>query len=326
MNLLKRLTQAVAPSGFEDAVRDIIIEEIKDYVDELEVDAMGNLIAHKKGTGKRIMLASHMDEIGVIATFIDDKGYIRFATIGWLPPFYLLYKRVKFTNGTVGIVGYEEKLDELKELKQKHLFIDIGAKSKQEAEALISIGDSAGLLGEFEVLGDRYSSKAMDNRAGCYCLINVAKTAVTSNDVYYVFTAQEEVGLRGAKTAAFKIEPEYALAVDVTDTGDTPDCKSVELSLGDGVAIKVKDNSIIAHKEVRERLFNLARKNDILYQIELMQEGGTDAGAIHTTKGGIKTGGLAIGTRYIHSNAELVDKNDLNGAIKLIKAFIEEDF
>lgn len=323
MELLKKLTEAIAPSGSEEEAREVISSAIAPYVDEIYTDALGNLIAHKKGTGKKIMLTAHMDEIGVMATYIDDNGFVRFSPIGWLPPHYALYKKIRFTNGINGVVGYEEKDKALKDIKNSDLYIDIGASSREEAEKMIAPGVSGGLERSFSVCGTRIFSGVMDNRSGCYCLIKAAESYRGINDMYYVFTVQEEVGLRGAGAATFSIQPDMALNVDVTDIGDTPNCPHNAVCLGEGPAIKVMDASIITHPVMRRKL--LAAAEGLPYQLEVMENGGTDAGVVHTMVGGVMTGAVSIPCRYIHTTAECVDKKDLDNTVKLLQRFLEEE-
>ncbi len=321
--LLKKLTQCFAPSGREGAIAELITNEAKAYADEIYTDALGNLIVHKKGNGKKIMLAAHMDEIGVAATFIDEKGFIRFSAIGGVYVKRLLNRRVVFENGTVGVIDTEEGN---KELKISKMYIDIGAKDKPSAEKLVSVGDMAVFDGSYVMSGDTVISKALDNRAGCYVLLEVLKSYKGTNDLYLCFTAQEEVGLRGARVAGYSVFPEYALAVDVTDTGDTPNCPKMAVELDKGACVKVMDRSIICHGEIRNLLIELAKRNEIPYQLEVMTDGGTDAGAIHTSRSGVKTGGVSIPTRYIHSPSEMVSMKDLEAAVKLINEFCEYNF
>ncbi len=321
MELLKKLTGAWGPSGCEGQITDLIKAETEAFADEIYKDAMGNLICRKKGNGKKVMLASHCDEIGIVVTFIDDKGFLRFADVGGLYLRNLLNRRVIFENGVIGTIGTEEDNQDRKMAK---MFIDIGAKNKEEAEKMVSVGDMAVFMGELICQNGKIVSKALDNRAGCYCLIEALKRVKSENDLYFVFTTQEEVGLRGARCAAFKIEPEYALSVDVTDVGDTPKCPKMAVNLGDGAAIKVMDYSVITSPEVREKLIEVAERRGIKYQREIMMEGGTDAGVIHFTKGGVKTGGISIPTRYIHSPSEMIDENDLKASIDLLVGFAEE--
>ncbi len=323
MDLLEKLTQAWGPSGNEEEISALIKSEIEPYVDEIQTDALGNLAAHKKGSGKRLMLAAHMDEIGIVVTFIDKEGFLRFSAVGGLEVKQLPGRRVRFKNGTTGVIGCEEEAFNKKPSMNK-LYIDIGAKSCSEAEKLVSIGDMAVFEGAFYKRDDVIVSKALDNRTGCYILIETAKRMQdTDNDVYFVFTVQEEVGLRGARTVSFGIEPDYAVAVDVTDTGDTPHAPFMAVKLGEGAAVKVMDRSVLCHRDVRERLSEIAAEKNICCQAEIMNDGGTDAGAIHTSKAGVKTGGVSLPVRYIHSPSELASEKDIESCIKLLTAYAE---
>lgn len=323
MKLLEKLTRINSPSGSEGAIRELIENEIKDYCDEIGTDALGNLIAHKKGNGAKIMFAAHMDEIGVAVSFIDDNGFIRFTAVGGLCVKELCGCKVRFANGTVGVIGSEEESFD-KKADIKKLYIDVGAKNKKDAEKKVKIGDSAAFIGGYYKSGDTVISKALDNRAGCYVLIEaMKKITAAENDLYFVFTVQEEVGLRGAKTAAFAIEPDFAVAVDVTDTGDTPDAPLMAVSLGKGAAIKVMDRSVLCDSDVRTHMLETAKANKIPYQLEIMTDGGTDAGAIHLSKSGVKTGGISVPTRYIHSPSEMASVSDIKACIALTSALAE---
>ena len=206
----------------------------------------------------------------------------------------------------------------------KRLYVDLGVDTKEEASKLISIGDMAVFTGEAIIQGNRIISKALDNRAGCYMLIEAMKQIQNNDkDLYFVFTTQEEVGLRGAKTAAYTVDPEYAIAVDVTDTGDTPECNVMSVKLGDGAAIKVMDRSIMCDPDVRSAMLEAAKRNNISYQLEIMTDGGTDAGAVHLSRAGVKTGGISLPTRYIHSPSEMADTRDLKACIELLTRTIE---
>ncbi|MBO5060875.1 MAG: M42 family metallopeptidase [Clostridia bacterium] len=320
MELLKKLTACDAPSGNEEKITELIRAEVEGYADEIYTDALGNLVARKKGSGKRVMLAAHCDEIGVVVTFIDEKGFLRFSDVGGLYLRNLINRKVRFENGTIGVIGTEE---ENEKRAMSKMYIDIGAASREEAEKLVSIGDMAAFVGDFYVQNGRVISKALDNRAGCYVLIETLKNVKSDNDLYFVFTTQEEVGLRGARTAAYAIKPEYALSVDITDTGDTPKAPKMAVRLGEGAAVKVMDYSVITSREVRESLVSLAKDNGIKYQLEIMTDGGTDAGVIHFTGEGVKTGGISIPTRYIHSPSEMISVDDLNACVQLAKLFAE---
>lgn len=322
--ILRKVTQVFGVSGNEEDIREVITAEIKKYIDEIKVDAMGNLIAIKKGKKRKILFAAHMDEIGVIATFIDDKGFIRFSNMGGVSAYTSLGQRVKFRNGTVGSVDAEEKLEDMKSLKLGKMFIDIGCNSREETEKYVKVGDAANFVGEFVLQGDIAISKAMDNRSGCAVLIDLIKNMPkTENEVYFVFTTQEEVGLRGAKTAAFGMMPDCAIAVDVTLTGDTPESHKREVKLGGGPAIKVKDNAYIAHPTIRRTLEDIAKGNNIPYTLELLDFGGSDPGAIQATGSGIPCGGVSIPCRNVHSPAEMVSLIDMNNCVKLCSLFIQ---
>jgi len=326
MELLKKLTQITAPSGSEFAIHDAIRKEIEPYVDEIYTDPLNNLIAHKKGNGKRAMVCAHADEIGVMATYIEDNGYIKFINVGGVDKFAALYQRVRFGNGTVGVVSYEPKSEGIKALTANDLYIDIGALTREEAEKKVSVGDVAAFCGDLEIAGDNIISKALDDRVAVYIMIDVIKNLKKSPyDLYFVFTSQEEVGTRGAKGSSFDIEPDVAVAIDVTDTGDTPGCPRMAVKLGGGACIKVIDDSVICSKSVRDHMTKLAEEKDIKVQYEVLQRGGTDAGPINVSRGGVLTGGVSIPTRYIHTPCEMVNKNDVNECIRLVSAFLEND-
>lgn len=327
ISLLKELAGAFGPSSREDEARSLIEKRIASRVDECYTDTLGNLIAVKKGSGKRIMLAAHMDEIGLVATFIDEKGYIRFSNIGGVNPYIAAGQRVTFQNGTVGAVCYEEKLEDMKDLKMNRMYIDIGTRNREETERFVKPGDMAVFAGETLEQNGKYISKAMDNRISCAILIAlIERMENIPNEVIFTFTVQEEVGLRGAGTAAYGIKPDLAVAVDVTNTGDTPDCKPLAIHLGKGPAIMIKDNRTISHPFVKDTLIQCAKENDIPYQLEVLSAGGNDAGSIHVTAGGIPTGGVSIPLRYMHRPCEMADIQDVEYTVKLLDAFISTSF
>jgi len=322
---IKKLAGSFGVSGSEEQIREVIKNEIEGKVDEIKVDALGNLIAVKKGSGKKIMVAAHMDEIGVMATYIDEKGFIRFSNIGWVWQYFALGQRVMFKNGTVGAVFFEQKLKEIKNLKLSNMYIDIGAKSREEAEKKVKIGDTACFAGDTVMEGTMVISKALDDRSGCAVMVKTIQDMPdTDNEIYFVFTVQEELGLRGAKTSAFGIMPDIAIALDVTDTGDTPECELMEVKCGGGPAIKIKDRSFIAHPEVRRLMEESAKKIGIPYQFEIMEQGGTDAGAIHVTGGGVPSGAISIPCRYVHSPVETADITDIENCVKLLRQCLKD--
>jgi putative aminopeptidase FrvX len=323
---LKKLSRCFGPSGNEETVNEFIKKEISGIADDVWTDSLGNLIAVKKGRDQRIMLAAHMDEIGVIVTSIDENGYLRFSNIGGISPFTLIGQRAVFENGTIGVFG-TEKLDNMKDLKIEKMFIDIGACDAKWAKSMVNIGDAATVSREPADCNKYVTGKALDDRAGCAVLIEtMRRLKKTNNEVYFVFTVQEEVGLRGARTSAFAINPDFAIAVDVTATGDTPKARTMEVKLGQGVAIKVKDNSVLVPNRIKQRLTYLAQKHNIKYQLEVLEFGGTDSGAISITRDGIPSGVLSIPCRYLHTPVEMIDPNDMENAVKLLLSVLQEGF
>lgn len=326
--LIRQLAPLYGPSGHESFVRDAIIQLIEPLCDSFHVDAMGNLIVGCSGTGesdsRRIMIAAHMDEIGLIVTHVDDDGFLRFAPIGGVAPATLLGQQVKFADGTVGAIGVE-KLDHVKDLKMDSLFIDIGATNKEDACQRVDVGSAATFTRPVSRSGQRLIGKALDNRVGCAVAIETMhqlKNVPSKHDVYFVFSVQEEVGLRGARTAAYGIDPDVGIALDVTATGDTPKSAHLAMKLGHGTAIKVKDMSVITHAGLRGQLIETAQEHDIPYQMEVLPFGGTDAGAIHLTKAGVPSVVLSIPTRYIHTPAEMIDLKDAAATADLLAAFL----
>lgn len=321
--LIRELTEAFGPSGSEDAVRELIKDRISGHVDEVRVDPLGNLIAFKRGRAKRgvqarkIMLAAHMDEIGVIISHVDEKGFLRFAPVGGVRPLHLLGSRVLFSDGMIGVIGREkpEKRTEFPAIDR--MFIDVGAPDKEHLTK--KVGDVAVFVRPFVDLGQRLTAKAFDDRIGCAVLLQtVLDLKRTPHDVYFVFTVQEEVGLRGALTSAFGVEPDVAIAVDVTGTGDTPEAHPMAVSLGAGPAIKVKDRGMLTHPGVKNWMANTAERLGLPYQFEVLEWGTTDAMAIQTSRAGVAAGVLSIPCRYIHSPSEMVDYNDVQNAVKLL--------
>ena len=325
MELLKKLTSCISPSGREDEIRNIIKNELEGFCDEIFTDALGNLICHKKGNGKKLMLAAHMDEIGFMVTFIDDNGFLRFSNVGGINRANAIDSTVQFTNGVIGKISYETK-EKVTEAGFDKMYIDIGCTSKEDAEKLVKIGDFAGYTPAFYEMNNRILSKSLDDRAGCWALIKAMKALKDSpNDIYAVFTVQEEVGTRGARTAASLIKPDMAIAIDVSFSGDTPNSAEINPVMGKGPAVKIKDASFIINESVKNLLIDSAKKSSVPYQLEAANRGGTDAGAMQLTGSGCSAGTVSIPTRYIHSTTEVIDKSDLKNTSKLIKAVMETD-
>ncbi|RME42874.1 MAG: M42 family peptidase [Chloroflexi bacterium] len=322
--LIQKLCQIYGPSGHEEQIREAIVEEIEDIVDEYRIDALGNLIAVRRPAGengKRVMLAAHMDEIGVIVTHVDDDGFLRFAPIGGVLTMTLVGARVVFANGVEGTFGVEGRPLPNSKPSVDQVFLDVGASSKEEVP--VSVGDAAAFRHQFSDLGGRLIAHNFDDRIGCAVLIQVLRELrETPHAVYAVFTVQEEVGVRGATTSAFGIAPDIALAIDVTTTGDTPEAHPMAVALGKGPAIKVKDRQMLAHPGVKQLLIETARQHNIPYQLEVLEFGSTDARAMQVTREGVPTGAVSIPARYLHTPSQMVDYNDVQHAVQLLVALL----
>lgn len=336
--LLEKLSNASGVSGFEDEIRNLMMDELKGHVDDLEVDNMGNLIATKKGKpdGKKVMLAAHMDEIGLIVRYIDKNGFIKFSKLGGINDQMLLNQEVNIhSNGEkiLGVVGSKpphrmKAAEKKKPVEYENMFIDIGASSKEDAEEMVNVGDPITIKQKFaELKNDLVMGNAMDNRVGCAILVEVLKRASSDATIYGVGTVQEEVGLKGARTSAYRINPDMALALDVTISGDHPGMKEEEApaKAGEGPCIILTDASgrgIITHPQVKELLIEVAKEEEIPYQLEVSEGGTTDATAIHLTREGIPTGVISPPSRYIHTPVSVVNINDVENAVKLILAVL----
>ncbi len=326
--LLKTLTETFAPSGYEDAVRKVILKEVKPLADEVSVDALGNLIVRKKPAAgaknpKKIMLAAHMDEIGVIVSHIDKKGFARFTNIGGTFGRYTLGARVRFLNGVTGVVGYDrlEQVDNTIPINK--MYIDVGATSKENCP--VKVGDVAAFDRSYIEMGERIVAKSLDDRSGVIVLIETLRAIKsTPNDLYFVFTTQEEVGTRGAGTAAFGVNPDIGIAVDVTPTGDTPSSLKMVMELGKGPCVKFRDMGMISDPRVVDWMIKTAEKAKIPYQREVLLVGSTDAREIQITRAGVMTGALSIPVRYVHSASEMVDYNDLKNSVKLLTEMLKK--
>lgn len=325
-SLIKKLVETVGPSGYESKIREVVRAEVEKYADEISVDAMGNLIVkkgEKKEGGLRVMLSAHIDEIGVMVTHVDKNGFARFTTIGGVRPHTCYGSRVRFLNGTIGVIG-GEKLDNLNHVHAiEAMYIDVGATSIEDSP--IKIGDVAAFDRPFEELGNRLISKAMDDRVCAAVLIETLKNVKNSpHELYFVFSTQEEVGLRGATTAAYAIDPDLGIASDVTMTGDTPRGIKMDVALGEGPAIKMKDGGMLADPRVVDAMVQCAKKHEIPYQLEVLLGGTTDAKAMQISRAGMPAGCVSVPTRYVHTPSEMVDINDLINAVKLLTALISE--
>jgi len=319
LDLLEKLTQTFGPSGYEDAIRDVIRQEVAPLVDEVRVDPLGSLVAYRKGTGggQKIALAAHMDEIGVMATYVEEQGYVRFTSIGGLRPLNCVGSRVRFANGVVGVVSMERRDDVNSMPALQHLYIDVGATSREDCP--VAVGDPGQFIGPLVRQGNRLVSKTMDDRVGCYVLIEALRQLKeTPHEVYAIFSTQEEIGLAGARTSAFRVDPDMAISIDVTGTGDTPKAHPMAVELGKGPAIKVKDGGMIAHPLVRDKLVAAAQEAGLPYQMEILLGGSTDAAAMQLVRAGVPSGCVSIPCRFIHSPSEMVDAADVENAITLL--------
>jgi tetrahedral aminopeptidase len=326
--LLKQLVEAFGPSGFEGRVAAIIRTEVESYVDDISVDALGNLIAVKRGGGDglRIMVAAHMDEIGVMVTHITEEGFLRFTNVGFVFSSTIMGNRVQFEDGTQGVVYSDTSSDVLtrKEILplEKH-FIDIGAASRDTCP--IPVGAPGAFKRELLVQGSRLTAKSMDDRIGCYVVIEaLKKISDTPHEIHLVFSVQEEVGTRGALAAANGILPDVGIAVDVTPTGDLPGSVAMDVSLGDGPAIKVKDSGMIAHTGLVRAMRKIADEAAIPYQLEVLLRGSTDARSIQIAGPGSAAGCISIPSRYVHTTSETVDASDVQGAVDLLAALLSK--
>lgn len=324
--LLKSLTETFGPSGYEKNVREIVAKEVEPLADEVRVDALGNLIVRKgkkSKNGARIMLAAHLDEIGLMASHVDENGFVRFSGIGYLFATQLIGSRVRFLNGVSGVIGIENQFEErpAKPSPDK-FFIDVGAASRRDCP--VKVGDVAAFERSFLDLGGRLVAKSMDDRVGVLMAIEALRRLGSSpNEVIAVFTVQEEVGSRGAGPAAFGLEPEIGLALEVTPATDTPKSAARNrISLGKGPAIKVKDTGAIAEPRVVDWMRRTTEKARIPYQLEVLEGGSTDARPIQLSRGGVLAGALSVPVRYVHSPSEMIDFGDLQNSIKLLVALL----
>jgi len=324
--LLQQLTEAFGPSGYEDNIRKLVLAEVKPLADEIKVDALGNLIARKRPSKvtkdtKKIMIAAHMDEIGLMVSHVDENGFVRFSSIGGVFGKYVLGGRVRFLNGVQGVIGYD-RFDKVHEVPSfDKIYIDVGATSKKDCP--VKVGDVAAFDRPFVEMGNRLVAKSMDDRVGVLVAIETLRALKsTPHDVYFVFTTQEEVGTRGAGTSAFGVDPDIGIAIDVTSSADTPNAMKMEMVLGKGPCVKIRDSGALSDPRVVQWMIQTAEKNKIPYQREVLLFGGTDAHAIQLTRAGVPAGCLSIATRYVHSPSEMVDFTDVQNSVKLLAAIL----
>lgn len=332
--LLKRLSEASGVPGMEHEVRDLIREEIKGLVDEMRTDALGNLIAYKKGKtdGPVVMLAAHMDEVGLMVTYIKSNGLIRFKPLGGVDPRVLVSKKVYIGPKRVpGVIGSKpihlQAADERKKaIPLDQLYIDIGAKDQEDAEKLVERGDSIVFATTFGEFGDGcVKGKAFDDRIGCLTIIELLKRQYDF-PIYAVFTVQEEVGLRGASVAAHDLDPDLALVFEGTTASNVPNMSEHEYStsLGEGPALSMMDAGMIANRKLVQDIIQVAEANGLPYQFRRTNFGGTDAGRIHLTKEGIPAAVISVPTRYIHSPVSMIKLTDFENLVQLVDKYLQK--
>lgn len=321
----RKLNTYIAPSGNERGMLEYVKSEIENFTDETYFDAMGNLITVMgKGKGEKVMFSSHSDTIGFISYFIDDKGFIRVNNLGGLNLRTITGRKVCFVNGVQGVLFYETDNNEQ---VIKNYFVDIGTSSKVESEKLVPIGTAGSIVSDVYLIGlpenQRIVSAFLDDRIAVAIQMELMERIYNEkielkNEFYMVFSVQEEVGIRGAKTAAYSIDPIYAIALDVTSVSDIPKSGNLSMKLDGGACIKLMDSSVYCHKNIVEFLRTTAEENNIKYQYEILTAGGTDAGAIHVSRQGVYTGAISIPTRYIHSPVETASLNDCKNIVELL--------
>ena len=336
IDLLRRLCETPGISGREDRVREVVVSELRPLVDELRVDALGNVVALKRGRGPRVMVAAHLDEIGFFVKHIDDRGFLRLQPVGGFDARTLVAQRV-LVHGFDGRVyrGAMQpaakpihllKPKEIKPAKLDELFVDVGL-PVERVNAGIEVGDMVTLDRALEEVGTCVLSKALDDRVGVFVMIEALRIAAGSSaEIVAVATTQEEVGLRGAQTAAFDAQPDVAVALDVTLAVDTPgaDPEVAVTRLGRGVAVKVMDSSHIGHPKLVRHLRDVAEANAIPYQLEILPRGGTDAGAMQLTRTGCAAVTLSVPTRYVHTVNEMASPDDIDAAVRLLARFLDD--
>ena len=335
VNLLKEICEVAGTSGFEQRIREVVLREVTPLVDEVSIDNMGNVVAVKNGKrDKRVMIGAHMDEIGFIVTHIDDKGFVRFHTLGGFDPKTLTAQRVVVhgTEDLIGVMGSKpihvmSPEEKTKMPKTTDYFIDMGM-PKDEVEKIVSIGNPITRQRELIEMGNCVNCKSIDNRVSVFILIETLRLLKdVPYDVYGVFTVQEEVGIRGANAATLAVKPYFGFGLDTTIAYDVPGASPQEMvtKLGEGTAIKIMDSSTICDYRMVDYMKKTADKNKIKWQPEILPAGGTDTSGIQRmTPGGSIAGAISIPTRHIHQVIEMADKDDIQASIDLLKSCLED--
>ena len=323
VELLKRLMLSGGVSGREEKIREAIIKEVEPYADEVTVDPVGNVIVRKKGEGKKIMFCAHMDEIGFFVTYIDEGGFIKVSGVGGVIPLSCAYSEVVSENGVYGVMMPESTKDMP---KIDGMYIDIGAKNKKQAEKSVKVGDFFVCVPKIrKLLGTRYIGRPFDDRVGCAILVEALKQIKESkNDLYFVFSTQEEVGGRGSRPASYTVMPDIGIALDVTATGDKPGDKPMTVKLGGGCAIKIKDSGAISSPTLVKEMRRIAKEHKVKYQDEILTFGGTDASSMQVAGKGAHVSAISIPSAFIHSGVEMIDMVDVKEAVKLTVLLAKE--
>ena len=325
--LLQTLTEARGPSGYEDEVREIVRKEVDSLADDTRVDALGNLIVWKRSgkaakNVKRVMIAVHMDEMGLMVSHVDGNGFIRFSSIGSVPKRYLLGARVRFLNDIPGLVGAslaDHPDDELPTLDK--FYIDVGARNRSDCP--VKVGDIAVFDYPYTELGNRLVAKSLDNRVGVWVAVEALRNLKSvPYEVIFVFTTQQRVNARGASTSAYGIEADIGIALDVTPADDAPHSSGAEISLGKGPCIKLQDAGMIADTRVVDWMIRAAEKHKIPYQRAVLLAGTTEARTIQQTRTGVPAGCISVPVRYTHSPSEMADASDMQQSAKLLAALL----
>ncbi len=329
LNHLKDLSNLIGVSGDENKVREYIIENIKDKC-EYKIDNLGNIIAFKKGKNKiekKIMFAAHMDEVGMIVNYINDDGTLKISPVGGLDAEVVIGRSVIVSkNNMKGVIGSKAVHNLSSEEKKSspkfdNLYVDIGSQSKEETDKYINLGDTVAFMPNFMEFGDdKIKSKALDDRIGCAIMLDLISDEL-EYDAYFAFTVQEELGLRGARTATYDIEPDFAIVLETTTASDIPSVseEKVVCKLGKGAVVSYMDRSTIYDKELYSLAFEISKSNNILCQTKTAVVGGNDSGAIHISRKGVRTIAISAPSRYLHSPASVVKKSDLISCENLAK-------
>nr|WP_319489363.1 M42 family metallopeptidase [uncultured Caproiciproducens sp.] len=327
LKLLERLCTARGISGNEDEVRSLILNEIKPYATSIEITPLGNIIAFKKGAKRaktKLMLNAHMDEVGMIVTHLTDEGLLKFSTVGGIDRRVLCGRPVTVGSGIAGVIGAKpihllEDEEKEKSVPVKDLYIDIGAKDRKEAEQYVTSGDAVTFDSIFDTSHGMIKSRALDDRAGCAMMIDMIQSDL-KYDLYFVFAVQEETGLSGSRTAAFSVEPQAAIVLESTTAADVAgvDRENQVCNVGGGAVISFMDRRTIYDKEYYQMAFKAAKKAGVNCQTKRAVAGGNDAGAIHVSRGGVRTVAVSLPCRYLHSAVSLISQEDFVSAQKLI--------